>query len=291
MTKQIPSLLLGGLLALTACQAQNSGTRVPSSVTASGIIGGTAVASDSDIGHHTVLLIDTARGAMCTASILNSRWLITAAHCVSGADLGSLVIGFDGSLDHLMSHVSRANARLVEKAVVQPRYAETQAKLAALQKAATDAGRNFDQSELDQVKDWGDLALVKIDQELPLPYTPATLLSPAETLVKGQIVALAGYGRTGSSDDTPSGNLMQVDVPVGDPMWGSSEVLTNQTQGKGACHGDSGGPAYARVGGMLQLFGVTSRGMGDHSGDECVHSGVYTNINAYRAWVDATIAL
>ena len=50
---------------------------------------------------------------------------------------------------------------------------------------------------------------------------------------------------------------MQADVPVGDPMWGSSEVLTNQTQGKGACHGDS---------------------------------GVYTNINAYRAWVDATIA-
>ena len=287
---KLTALALAGLFSLAGCQARNSQGPSADGQLATGIIGGQAVASGSEIASHTVLLIDSERGAICTASILSSRWLITAAHCVDGANVARLIIGFDMSLDHLIGNVSRANARLVEKAVVQPRYADTQAKLAALKKAANDAHRDLDQSELDKVKDWGDLALVKIDQDLPATFTPAALLPISASLARGESVVLAGYGRTGSADDSKSGELMQADVPLGDPFWGTSEVLTDQTQGRGACHGDSGGPAYARVGGQLMLFGVTSRGMGDHTGNECVHSGVYTNINAYRAWIQATIA-
>ena len=96
--------------------------------------------------------------------------------------------------------------------------------------------------------------------------------------------------RPNCSDESSSyGSLNKDDVLVAEPIWGSTEVMLDQTGGKGACHGDSGGPAYAMVNGQMQLFGITSRGVGDGTGPQCTHFSVYTNASAYASWIAGII--
>jgi hypothetical protein len=53
--------------------------------------------------------------------------------------------------------------------------------------------------------------------------------------------------------------------------------------GKNTCNGDSGGPAFAEVGGELLLAGVTS--YGDPS---CTQYGVDTRVDVYASFLDVT---
>ena len=60
------------------------------------------------------------------------------------------------------------------------------------------------------------------------------------------------------------------------------EITLDQTHGKGACHGDSGGPAYFFDKKLKKniLVGLTSRGTGD-----CNKIAVYTSVLGYRKWI------
>ena len=69
-------------------------------------------------------------------------------------------------------------------------------------------------------------------------------------------------------------------------QYGKTEVEMNQTQGKGACHGDSGGPAFVVSGGQYYLFGVTSRGPSNQP-DNCASAGIYTNILAHLDFIQS----
>lgn len=221
------------------------------------IVGGSSVGASDAVAKVTAAL-ESKQGWICTGTLIASDLLVTAAHCVEGSP-SSLLVTFALNVDS-----PSAVRRQVLGYQTPPSWAN----------AATGA-------------DHGDIALVRFGGGLPKGYKVASLLPVSQKLAKGQSVLLAGYGVTGMAPALGSGVLRKVSVNIAGSL-GKTEVVLDQTQGRGACHGDSGGPAFVMSGSSLLVWGVTSRGYPDFAPDDCKQKAVYTNMNAYRAWLTSS---
>lgn len=223
------------------------------------IIGGQEATGSEDFTKTIVALYDVAQGSLCTASILSDSILVTAAHCVeSEAKDLRVVFGVDLEAQNII-------VKPVESFQQSPLWATRQ----------------------NQELNTGDIAVVKFSGGLPAGYVPATLLSDVKQLKNGQTTLLSGYGIDDGVKQTGAGRLRFVETTIQDTNYSKTEVLIDQKNGKGACHGDSGGPAYVDIGGRKLLWGVTSRGVNDPNND-CSVNAAYTSIPAYSAWVKKT---
>jgi secreted trypsin-like serine protease len=222
------------------------------------IIGGAPVASADPIASSTVALL--AGGALCTASIIEDDIAVTAAHCVDGARLSQMKLVFARSAAAASAQVA------VIGAVMHARY------------------RSVGANEADQ----GDIALVRFAGGIPAGYRKAKLLTDLTQLRLGGTVTLAGFGITQTHPHTGSGSLRKTTVEIAKVSHGATEILFDQREGQGACHGDSGGPAFVSVRGEQLLFGVTNRGFDDDR-DTCGRYAVYTKIQTYKSWISAGI--
>jgi secreted trypsin-like serine protease len=263
-SKLLITLLTVSLSGLLACSQKGNGTARNLEDAAISIIGGKQLTAADGLSKSVVALVDVDEGALCTASIISENMLVTAAHCVQG-NLNSMVVVF--TTDLTVKDKSAIKVRTVESGIQTSFYAERQL----------------------EPTDEGDIALIKLSEKIPAGYVPATLLTDASVLKKGTTVTLVGYGIDDGVKQTGSGILRQTEVAVETPVLGQTEVLLNQKQGKGACHGDSGGPAYVLNKGQVQLFGVTSRGALDKKND-CSQYSIYTNLVPYKAWIEAATA-
>jgi secreted trypsin-like serine protease len=138
----------------------------------------------------------------------------------------------------------------------------------------------------DTIKDWRDISILKFAGGLPPGFVPASLLTDATALKNGTVVTLAGYGEIDGKNKIGSEELRRVDVKISNAAYSPTEVQIDQRSGRGACHGDSGGPAYVTVGTRKFLFGVTSRGVQDIKND-CSQFSVYTNVLSQAQWMTA----
>lgn len=255
-------LFLAGIvssLALAGCspQTQNS---AGINTAGDGIIGGVEVQSGDKIQQSIVAIYDNTEGALCTGSLLPNNLVLTAAHCI-GADVNQMFILFDTKL-------SKNSFRLkIDKAEVSPYWA----------------------SQQNQNLNTGDIALIHFVGDVPAGYKPASFISSsnAKLLAKGATVVLAGYGISNGVTQEGAGVLRVTTVKIENPKFSASEIELNQTAGQGACHGDSGGPAYISINGKYYLWGLTSRGVDDPAND-CSKYSAYTNALVYKAWLNKT---
>lgn len=101
-----------------------------------------------------------------------------------------------------------------------------------------------------------DLALLQLVSPVPKPFVPTPILGNAEVIKPGMTAILAGYGW--SSWGRGGGVLRSVEKTI-EGFRNSGKIVTfNQKDGTGACHGDSGGPAYVHVEGRWYVIGATS---------------------------------
>lgn len=233
------------------------------------IIGGTPVQSDSVIAHSTVALYMVSESALCTGSIISPNWIVTAAHCVTdengqaaSPDDVSVFYGLD------VMHPTTLSPN-VQKVIVYPGYV----------------------TQSNDPTDEGDIALVQIEGNLPGGFTPIPILKNRSDLKAGETVTLAGHGITDASSQSGAGLLREVSgIKILNPMLGTTEVVLDQSEGRGACHGDSGGPGYlVDSSGNYYLWGVTDRGYPDNAPDDCMHQAVYTNVLAYLDWIKQSV--
>jgi secreted trypsin-like serine protease len=220
------------------------------------IIGGKLVSADSAIAQSTVALVITSPSketSLCTGSILSPGLIVTAAHCVAGNPV-SIRIVFSNRLspESLRDSIEAANY------LAHPSYDPR--KLRA---------------------DQNDIAVVSFSEKLPRGFAPVPLLPETELLKNQETVVLAGFGINDAETREGSGVLRETEVKIRDASLGKTEVVLDQTEGHGACHGDSGGPAFVRVGKKNYLWGVTSRGYPNSASDNCAHEVVYTRIGAH----------
>lgn len=237
------------------------------------IVGGRAVGSSELEAKTTVALLTiTPQGVgTCTASILASDILVTAAHCVTDGfgrayPAKQLRIIFHTNVD-----LGIDDNRPATGVKVNPKW----------------NGGSLNG------KDQGDIAIVHFKGGLPSGYQSAKLLPSSQSLKKGESVTLAGYGVTQMTPfgGTGSGVLRKVDnVKISNPKFAKTEVLLDQRQGRGACHGDSGGPAFVKRNNVVYLWGVTNRGYPPTGPDDCKQYSIYTRIQGHASFVNQSVS-
>lgn len=232
------------------------------------IVGG-QLAREGEIPWQVALITQSSGHLFCGGSILSSRWVITAAHCLAEAP-GPFIIRA-GELDIFATDGTEQDHE-VQEHHVHPRY-------------------NSSVSLYNH-----DIALLY----LRTPITFSSTVRPicvgprafTEALVqRASPATVSGWGRTRFLGSM-SGALQFVDVPFIDRSEckdSSSARITHfmfcagyHSEAKDACQGDSGGPHANLHQNTWFLTGIVSWG------EECAKEGkygVYTRVSLYYSWI------
>lgn len=203
----------------------------------------------------------------CGGTVIGSRWVVTAAHCVQAAE------GDDSKWDRI--EITAGDKSLKGTSTIS--------------RVATDVvcHAGFDYSYLSN-----DIALIRLDEPLPAEIVPATMDSYRRPSVSaGGIAEVAGWPVTGSKAGQTT--LQALALSVKKVEWpGYITVTSPSGRLEGVCRGESGGPIVGMANGVRQLAGVLSgieMGTENSAGEPCMRAGYemyYTPIAAYRNWID-----
>jgi len=243
-------------LALSACRMDSTESLYGSKDSA--IIGGTEVPNESPLSRSVALLFNRMTTEVCTASILNNQFVLTAAHCVVGANSKDLYLIFDTTLSE-----KSATRRVVAAKTT-----------------------NYYNPKATRKTNTGDLAVVRFAGGAPHGYTAAKFLTNPTLLSDKAEVTVVGYGVNNDETRTGAGSLRTTTVQILDSNYSQTELTLDQSRHSGVCHGDSGGPVYAIVNGKLYLWGVVSRSVNP---DNCSEAAIVTDALVYLPWIKDTI--
>merc|ERR1711928_86636 len=223
------------------------------------------------------------RCLMCGGTILNKRYVVTAAHCLYGGNDQMTLKGgatfrvMLGEHDHCKATSSFVLASAVHK---HPKF------------------------DMNNPSGDNDIAILKLSKDLTFSdkIKPVCLPTSATKDYSGKASTVSGWG--GTKAYTP---LKPVDQPrqcalkeaiveilkpsstkcsnfIGDPPHPT--MLCAWAKGKDACQGDSGGPLTVAENGKYVLVGVVSYG----SGCATEQPGVYPRVQGFLPWMKKIIA-
>ena len=225
------------------------------------IIGG----EDASSGKYSFMAsISRWGGHWCGGSVLNNRYILTAAHCVS-----------DYSPNQFEVHLGRNNeAGLIQSLQVVNIIVHE------------DYGSNYK----------NDIALLEVDENIHPRYGRINIetLSASALAAWNTMARVIGWGQTiADSSTSGSSQLKELDVPIVSPDTCSDAMGSNYREdqmicagreegGEDSCQGDSGGPLFVNKLGFYRQIGIVSWGYG------CARAGkygVYTHVARYRGWI------
>lgn len=208
-------------------------------------------------------------GGGCAGSIIDEKWILTAAHCKS---LFSRTIT-GGSIDLRAS--DRVKLKVV-KSYIHPKY------------SASKSSHDYALLELSTPIDFSNGKLGKVE-------IADSNLETSGGLEDGVMSTVYGWGVTRENGSQPS-VMREVDVPIVSRERANAPGAYNgqineamiaagyDQGGKDSCQGDSGGPLVIRnkTAGTQTLIGVVSFGEG------CARAkkyGIYSNVAYANEWI------
>ncbi|MFZ3228848.1 MAG: trypsin-like serine protease [Pseudobdellovibrio sp.] len=280
------SLTLLAFLAACAPATNSTPTTYQSSEAAqSEIIGGMNVDLKFAQQNGVVGIFDAESGGLCTGSLIAANLVITAGHCVNVSHPTAMLVFFTPNFQEAIIRDQTGNFKY------NPKLVRAGLKVIRHEK--------YGDASIKETDAQHDVALIRLESAAPAEFSLAQL-APSQlttSLHAGSLVTLAGYGVSTYKADpksgrplasTGSGLLRKVDkIQVLTVRPNGEEIMFDQSQGRGACHGDSGGPAYFTdaVSKKTFVIGVTSRDASPNR--SCDSKTIYTGMMGYSDWINA----
>lgn len=172
------------------------------------IVGG---AEDEGLLARASVMVLSSNGGVCSAVVLAPDVVLTAAHCVTGADEHRVHFRDEAGQPVLIPPAAKA---------VHPGY---EAKAVEARKRSI------------------DLALLRLPEKLPARFRAAPLAAAQPRA--GDAVTVGGYGLSREGEPKTTGTFRTAALTTVEPHGPSRILLWAQGKGAmGACQGDSGGP-------------------------------------------------
>lgn len=276
MEKRSLGITVLAALLLAACGQPVQQQSLAEEGTSQAIVNGTPVDSSDPIARSTIAIYAgtwTAGGKVrnyCSGTLIGRRLVLTAAHCiVEGAEASNVS-------QEVWMRASRVAFGL--PTVQDP--ASAAVKFVGISSYVTHEDYESGMVGRAQEVPMPDVALLRLSEDAPAGYVPATMETSKSVLRQGLELTLAGYGVTNGMFSTPTKELRKTNVNVDKPELTSAQFTYRAVGGRTACGGDSGGPAYVSVNGRIKVIGITS--WGDSS---CRTIGAYTSVPAFADWI------
>ncbi|MFB9903955.1 serine protease [Allokutzneria oryzae] len=233
------------------------------------IVGGTEVKANRY--PWMVAIIDAGRRTQfCGGSLVNSRWVVTAAHCLTGRRADGVLVAL-GANDWRQPVRLAAASRLVS----HPGYVDPKVNKAS--------------------RLTSDIGMIELAEEIPLNDRRIQTIALPQPGTGFASAVASGWGMT-TYQGKASVKLLEVPLLNQDLLCTRLYPLLRLTfdprvqtcaaaPGKDVCKGDSGGPLMAAIAGRMYLVGTVSWGVvcGDQS-----RPAVYTKVSAFVDWIKGT---
>lgn len=256
-------IFLGGCMGASEQEVSSQGGCIPRR-NMSGIVGGSKV-STSDVFSKNVVMITAddsmGRPFICTGTLVARNAVLTAAHCTDNASNIKIIFHTD-LICETGFNLDTHSIRVITK--------------------------NVNGSYRPNIKGAYDLALLRLEADAPANYPVMPMYNGSSSLTSRKVTFL-GYGKTGTLKND-SMFLRKVTKDRSKISRNGLNLLIDQKDKQGICHGDSGGPIFYEVDGKLQLAGVNSTVGSMDVKTQCEYEAVGMYIPSHRAWIDRVLA-
>ncbi|XP_071568268.1 chymotrypsin-2-like [Temnothorax nylanderi] len=200
----------------------------------------------------------------CGGVIISQYYILTAAHCLENVDVNTISANV-GLIDLREPHA----VHRIESSYIHEDY-------------------NVDGQ-------WrNDIALVKLQS--PIKYSPLVspvILTKNQTIPAGTEVVVSGFGRLSFQGEKTT-RLYVADIEIVNQdycrdvyrrfrnIYDTQICANDETEEKGSCEYDSGGPVTQGEPGLEELIGLGSWG---YKCGDTTYPAVYTHVPSYFQWV------